>query len=454
MFCHILEGEQMKENILGTEELSKLFIKFSIPAIISMVIAGTQTIIDGIFLGNFIGQNALASVNIVQPFMQVIMGFSMIISVGSLSFIGRSLGKGKKEEAQNIFKTAFAFITIISLIIVLVGRLFYEEIAVLLGANEILLEGVSVYIKTISIFAPLMSLMFLFGFTNRVVGKPELYLRGTILSIIVNISLDFILIKQLSFGIRGAALATGLAYTSAFFIVVFPMLSKKNIVNIFSGKFNKSVIIPIVYNGSSEGVIAIAAATTAYLFNTTFMKIAGEAGVAAFTTINYISQFGTLIMFGISDGIGPILSYNYGYKKYDRVNDTLELALKVSLIIGIILFSILFVFGEQLISLFASGNEEMLSLAVKGSRIYAFTFLMCGFNIINSGYFTAIGDARASIIIAASRGIVFIIIGINVLPVIIGMSGIWLTVPFAEFVTFILGTYLVKTNNNLCIEVV
>jgi len=231
------------------------------------------------------------------------------------------------------------------------------------------------------------------------------------------------------------------------------MLIKKNIVNIFSGKFDKSVIIPMVYNGSSEAVIAIAIAITAYLFNITFMKIAGEAGVAAFATINYISQFGILIMFGISDGIGPILSYNYGNKKHERLNNTLKLASKVNLIVGLILFFILFVFGEQLVSLFASGKEEVLNLAVGGARIYAFSFLVCGFNIINSGYFTAIGDARSSIIIAASRGIVFIILGINILPLIIGINGVWLTVPLAESMTFIIGMYLVKNNNNLCVEV-
>ncbi|MGF7056905.1 MATE family efflux transporter [Brassicibacter mesophilus] len=444
----------MNENILGTEKIYKLFIRYSIPAIISMVIAGAQTIIDGIFLGNFVGKNALASVNIVQPFMQVIMGFSMIISVGSLSFIGRSLGEGKKEEAQNAFKTALILITIISLAILLIGRLFNEEIAVLLGANKVLLEGVSIYIRTIAIFAPLMSLMFLFGFINRVVGKPELYLKSMILSVIVNVSLDFIFIKQLNLGVGGAAFATGTAYGAAFFIVIRPMLNKKNIVNIFRGKFDKSVIIPMAYNGSSEGVTAIATGTTAYLFNITFMKIAGEAGVAAFTTINYISQFGILIMFGISDGIAPILSYNYGYKKHDRLNDTLKLASKVNLVVGAILFIVLFVFGKQLISLFAGGNNEVLNLAVSGSRIYSFTFLLCGFNIINSGYFTAIGEATGSIIISASRGIVFIILGIKILPMIIGMTGVWLTVPFAECMTFIIGMYIFKKNNNLCIEVV
>ncbi|MBA5850242.1 MATE family efflux transporter [Clostridium sp. cel8] len=444
----------MIDNILATEKISRLLVKFLIPSIISMVISGTQTIIDGIFLGNFVGENALASVNMVQPFMQVIIGSSMIISVGSLSFIGRSLGQDKKEEAQNIFRTAVICTVIVTTCILLAGRLFNREIAVLLGSNEVLLESVSIYVKTIAVFAPLMSLMFLFGFIDRVLGNPELYLRGMILSVIVNITLNFVFIKELGLGIRGAAYATGIAYIASFLVVMCPMLNKMNVVNIFNGKFDKSVIAPIIYNGSSEAIIAIAIGTTAYLFNMTFMNIAGEIGVAAFTTINYISEFGTIIMFGISDGIGPILSYNYGYKKYDRVNDTLKLASKINLIIGIILFLTLFLFGKQLVSLFANGNENVLNLAVKGSKLYAFGFLICGFNIINSGYFTAMGNAKASVIISASRGIVFIFLGINVLPMIIGMNGVWLTVPFAELITFIIGRYLVKRTNSLILKTV
>lgn len=442
----------MNENILGSEKISKLFIKYTIPAIVSMVIVGIQTIIDGIFLGNYVGPNALASVNIVQPFMHVIMGFSMIISIGSISFMGRSLGENNKEESQNIFKTSLVLITIISIAVALVGLLFSKEIALLLGANEVLLDGVSIYTRTLSIFAPLISLMFLFGFTDRIVGKPELYLWGAISSLIVNISLDFILIKHLSLGIGGAAFATGIAYASAFLIVIRPMLNKKNTINIFSGKFDKSVIIPTVYNGSSEGVVSIAAGLTAYIFNMAFMEIAGEAGVAAFTIINYIGQFGILIMFGISDGIGPILSYNYGYKKYERLNYTLKLSLKINFIIGVVLFLILLIFGKELVLLFVSENEEVLNLAIWGSRIYAFAFLLCGFNIINSGYFTAIGNARASIIIAASRGIIFIVLGINTLPLIIGMSGVWLTIPFAECMALFIGLYLVKKNNKICLK--
>lgn len=445
----------MKENILGTEKISKLLVKFMIPAIVSMIIAGAQTIIDGMFLGNYVGPNAMASVNIVQPFMQVIIGCSMIISVGSLSFIGRSLGDRNEEEAQNIFKTSFILIIISTIIISILGIFFSERIAFILGADQVLLNGVASYVKIISMFAPLIGLMFLFGFINRVVGRPDLYLKGMILSVICNIILDFLLIKKLGLGVSGAAIATGLAYVVAFFVVIKPMIDKNNIVNVFKGKFDKSVIVPVVYNGSSEGVTAIAIATTAYVFNMAFMQIAGAAGVAAFTTINYIGEFGVLIMFGISDGIGPIISYNHGYKDKDRVKETLNLALKINLIVGAILFLILFVFGKELVSMFAKGNEEVLKLAIDGSKIYAFSFLICGFNIIKSGYFTSIGDARASIVIAASRGIIFIILGIIILPNLIGISGVWLTIPFAEIVTIIISMYLTKiSSKNLEVEMI
>lgn len=221
-----------KSNILGTEKISKLFVKFSIPAIISMVIAGMQTMIDGMFLGNFVGSNAMASVNLVQPFTQVIIGFSMIISIGSLSFIGRSLGEGNNEKAQNVFKTSFIFMLAISSIISIVGFLFSDSIAVLLGANDVLIESVSIYVKIISIFAVSTSIMFLFGFIDRVIGRPDLFLKGTIVSLIVNIVLDYILLKELNMGIRGAAIATGVAFLSALFIVIWPMINKKSIVNI------------------------------------------------------------------------------------------------------------------------------------------------------------------------------------------------------------------------------
>ena len=229
----------MNENIFIKDKISKLFIQFSTPAIICMLISGLQIIIDGIFVGNVVGSNAMASVNISQPFMQVIIGFSMILSIGAQSFIGRTLGEGDNQKAKNIFKTAIILTLIIGSIVTLSGIIFSKEIALLLGANEVLLNYTSTYIKTIAIFAIPMSLMFLFGFIDRILERPEIYFKGMILSLLMNIMLNYVLIYKFKLETLGAAVATGLSYSSALIMVIWPVINKKNVLNIFDGKFDK-----------------------------------------------------------------------------------------------------------------------------------------------------------------------------------------------------------------------
>ncbi len=434
----------MQENILKQGKISKLFIKFSVPAIIAMVIAGMQTVIDGLFLGNLIGPNAMASVSLGGPYIQFVIGFSMLISVGSLSFMGRSLGEGNKKLTQDIFKTSLILLGIGAIFFSLIGVLFSKNIGLVLGANDILINDVSNYIKVISMCIVPMCLAFLIGFADRLVEKPDLYFKGMIASLVVNITLNYILIKKLQLGITGAALATGLSYSSVFLVVVSPMLKRENIINLFVGKFNKSTIVPVVYNGSSEAMSALATVVSAYLFNNAFIEIAGESGVAAFTSINYIAQFGMLTVFGIADGITSIISYNYGAKEFDRVKSIVKLSSVVSFIVCIATFIVLFFFSDSLIKLFVGSDKFILDLAINGAKIYALAFIFNGFSIIYSSYFTAIGYAKESIIIALSRGLVFIVIGITVLPKLIGINGIWFTVPFAELITFMISLYLMN----------
>ncbi len=434
----------MQENILKQGKISKLFIKFSVPAIIAMVIAGMQTVIDGLFLGNLIGPNAMASVSLGGPYIQFVIGFSMLISVGSLSFMGRSLGEGNKKLTQDIFKTSLILLGIGAIFFSLIGVLFSKNIGLVLGANDILINDVSNYIKVISMCIVPMCLAFLIGFADRLVEKPDLYFKGMIASLVVNITLNYILIKKLQLGITGAALATGLSYSSVFLVVVSPMLKRENVINLFVGKFNKSTIVPVVYNGSSEAMSALATVVSAYLFNNAFIEIAGESGVAAFTSINYIAQFGMLTVFGIADGITSIISYNYGAKEFDRVKSIVKLSSVVSFIVCIATFIVLFFFSDSLIKLFVGSDKFILDLAINGAKIYALAFIFNGFSIIYSSYFTAIGYAKESIIIALSRGLVFIVIGITVLPKLIGINGIWFTVPFAELITFMISLYLMN----------
>lgn len=434
----------MEENILAKEKIPKLFMMYSIPAIMCMLIVGTQSIVDGIFVGNFVGETAMASVNIAQPFTQILAAASMVIVIGSLSYMGRSLGEKDIEKTQNIYRTSLILILAIASILTFVGVFFSKELALMLGASEILLEDTTVYIRTISIFIIPMFLMYQFAFSNRLLERPDLYIKGMILSFITNIILNVVLVKYMGLGVMGTALATALAEPLALFYVVGPHFKKSNVINIYVGKFDKTVIFPVITNGISEAFTSISTAITAFVFNKAFMKSGGEAGIAAFTIISYINLFTTYIMFGIADGIGPLVSYNYGAKNYNRVWESMKFSYVVSFIIGVIIFIIIMLFGENLIRLFISDNTEIIKLALTGARIFAVGYLINGFNILNSAYFTSIGLATESVIIALSRGCVVTLIAIFVLPNIFGENGLWMSVTFAEIVTVGVSLILLK----------
>lgn len=428
----------MDQRILGTEKLSKLFIKFTIPSIIGMIFIGVQGIIDGLFVGNVIGGNALAAVNLVQPYVQIIMAYALIISVGAQSIIGINLGKDDKEKSQNIFRTALILLIIISLIVTIFGIFFSKNIAAFLGANEALIEDASTYIKTISYFIIFISLMFLFETVVRTIGKPNISLISMIIAVFLNVILDYLLINKFNLGIKGASLATGISYSLAFFINIIPFLNKKSAINVYKGKFDKSTLFPMIYNGSSEGVSSISNALSMFLFNTALMKIAGENGIASFSIINYIAQVGYMVLFGIADGVRPIISYNFGAENNHRVNKILNSSVIVNIAIGAIICIVMVVFSKPLINIFLKDGKEVLEMATIGAKIYGIAFLFNGINILISSYFTAIDDPKSSIIIAMSRGIVFIFVGIVILPYIFGVNGIWMTIVFAELITILL----------------
>lgn len=435
----------MNEKILGTENIRKLFAQYTIPAVIAMVIGGSQTMIAGIILGNYVGSNALAAVNIVNPFVQFAMAFSLIIAFGALSIIGRNLGAGEAENAKNTFKTALLIIIMFAGLYSVFGIFNSEILSRLLGADELLMPSVSRYLKTFSIFMMFHPLMILTGFADRIVGKPQLYLYATLTMLMVNTSLSMILIRGLGMGIQGAALATGFSFMSGFMVTVGPMLKKKHTINVFVGHFDSRTVMPMLYNGASEGIGAAATALSIFLFNLEFMHRIGPSGVAAFTTISFVVQFGVSIIFGIADGVSPIVSYNFGHDKFDRVRQVMRQATVSGFIVGCLLFAGLLFAGKELAAMFAD-DEAVIKVASDGAIIYACAFLVNSFNIIHSVYFTAIGGAKESALIAFSRGILWIVLGINLWPILFGLPGVWLTVPVAEAMTMLLVIYLVKTN--------
>lgn len=435
----------MQSSKLGEDNLAKIFSKGVLPAIIAMVINGAQPIIDGLFLGKFAGLNSMASVNIAGPFMQVIFAVSFITCTGAISLIGRSLGAGNDDKARSIFRTAVIFITITSVLVTIFGSIFSKPIARLLKATDVFVDDTAMYIFVISFFAPIISNMYLTGFVDRNIDKPNQYLYGAIVSLGANCLLDYLLIGVLKLGVLGASLATGLSYFVALVICCIPLLKKSSVINFYKGKIKFKLMLPVVANGSSEAVVCGSTALSVFLFNSALLKIAGESGVAAFTIINYISTFGTLAMFGISDGINAIISYNYGANKMNRVAKTYLSALALNFLIGVIVFFIVYFAGDKLITLFSkdpTSDKAVIDMAFHGAKIYSFAFFMIGFNIVGSGFFTAIGGSISSILIAAARGLIFILIGISTLPIALAIDGVWWTFAFAEGCTLLVTTLM------------
>lgn len=430
-----------------TEKPIKLVFKYSLPAVISVIIHGVQTMIDGIFVGNFIGETALASVNIVGPFMQIIIGLSMIASIGTQSQVGIYLGSGEEKLAKDTFQSILRVASIVAIILSLTVFFASDSIARFLGADDLLIENSSIYIKTLAIFTLPMVLMFYFGFLDRILGKPQLYFIGSLLSLTTNLVLNYVFLVKLKMGVQGTAIATGLSFSVAIIVVIGPFLKKKNILFITNGKFNRKLIPHVLRNGASEGINAISAAVSIFLFNRALMSFAGADGVAAFTVINYIENFGALLLFGICDGIGPIVSYNFGAGELKRVRKTMAISYSGNFIFGVILFILLMFFNEPLISLFIKDRPDIVEFASIGAKIYSFAFLLSGANVLASGYFTFIGRGIESALIAMSRGLVFIVLGVLIWPKLFNVNGVWMTPPVAELITFLLTLILLKVRS-------
>lgn len=426
-------------------KIGPLFRKYAIPSVISLLFVGLQTIIDGVIVGNYVGANGLASISLVLPCYSLMAALAVVMGIGCQTFISISLGQKNYQAANDAFKSAFVFIVAFAVLISIPAYIFADKITLLLGADQVLFASSVDYLKTLIPFFPLVVIMFFSDYVIKSIGKPIFSMVVMSSAVLLNILLDIWFVVFLNMGTMGAGLATGLAFSVTACINLPKILGSKTLVSLHKGHFSWRMVGQMFYNGSSEGVTELSAGISTLLFNLALMGYIGAAGVAAFTAINYVFYIGVILFLGISDGVIPIVSYNYGASNLSRIKRVLNIALWSNFMIGVAIFLLLIVWGEFVISLFfKNGETEVLSIALKGMSIYAFAFLINGFNILASSYFTAIGNAKISVIISLLRGLIFVFLGIYILPRIFGVDGIWFVVPAAELLTLVASLLLVR----------
>ena len=444
-FCKERIPMEQKENKMGVMPVDRLLISMSLPMMISMLVQALYNIVDSIFVSR-IDENALTAVSLAFPLQTLMIALGTGTGVGINALLSKSLGEKDFDKADKTAENGVFLALINYVVFCLIGIFLTKPFYLSQTRDPQIIEYGVQYLRIVCCCSFGMYAQFVFERLLQSTGKTVYTMITQSLGAVINIVLDLLFIPVMGLGIKGAGLATGLAFTLGALFNIPRMFQRGQVVAVQRGRFRWPLVWNALYNGSSEGISELSAGITIFLFNITMMRYLGEDGVAAFTAINYILFIATTVFLGISDGIIPIISYNFGAGRLDRIEKVLRLAGRVNFMIGITLFAILFFFGQQITSFFFKGGEALDALAIAnyGITIYCFTFLMSGLNILASSYFTAIGNAKLSVVISMLRSLVFVTFGIIVYPSLFGIQSIWYNVPVAELCTLFISFMLVR----------
>ena len=416
--------------------MTKKFFKYAVPSAIAMFISSLYTVIDGIFVGQGVGDSALAAVNIVLPFTVLIFGLASMFAIGGGALVSKNFGENNTEKAVNIFRQVFKFLLLISVVISIIGALFTEGIVNLLGATERLQTMSVEYLRFYVIFCiPNLAGIVLSSFVRND-GRPKLAMISTIFGAITNIILDYIFIFQFGFGIKGAAIATGLGQIVTVCILLPHFLRGRGRLTFGKVKINKELIkefsligFPSFFAQASYSIIVL-------FHNIALAKYVGDLGISAYSILNYLTTNIYMVLYGITLGVQPLLSYNYGKKDAEKLIGFFKITCISSTIISGSFVMISFIFGQRLIGIFTA-DPYIAQLAYNALRIACFSYFVVGLNLNTLVYYQAIEKPMYSNISCICRSVIFLPICLILFGSIFGIYGIWISAAVSESLTFI-----------------
>lgn len=429
--------------------LSKKFtfgslLLFALPTTIMMVVMSLYTIIDGVFVSRFVSTNALSSVNIVYPVINIVLGISVMLSTGSNAIVAKKMGEGRPDSARETFTTIIILNIVLGLVFAVIGNLAAVPLARLLGSSDVLLKDCVTYLRWQLAFSPALMLQIQFQMYFVTEGRPGIGLFLTLLAGIANALLDYILIVPLQMGIAGAAIATVIGYTIPSIIGLIYFARARRSLWFVRPRFLKPELKETCINGSSEMVTNLSSGVITFLFNLLMMHFAGEDGVAAITIIQYSQFLLNALYMGFSQGVSPVISFNYGSGNHRQLQQVFKTSILFTAVTSIVVFLMAQFGGSLVVEIFARKGTPVYDLARHGFMIFACSFLFSGFTIFASALFTALSDGRVSAIISFVRTFGLIITSLLVLPFLIGVDGVWLAIPIAELGGMALCGYFLK----------
>ncbi len=420
-------------------------LKFTFPSVMMMLFTSIYIIADGFFVSNFIGKTALASVNFAYPVLMILGSIGFMFGTGGSALISKKLGEQKNDEANNIFSFIVVFSILLGIILTVLGLLFMEKIAYAMGARGELLENTTIYGKIILTCLPSYILQYEFQCLFVTANKPRLGLYVTVAAGLTNILFDYLLICVFHTGIVGGAAATALSQLVGGMIpLVYFIRKNTSLLRLnLHFKFDGKSLIKTVTNGSSEFMSNVSSSIVGAVYNLQLLKYSGEDGLAAYSIIMYVGIIFMSLFIGYSVGSAPVIGYNYGAGDRQHLKSIVKKSFVIISIQSLCMIILSYTLARPLGLVFVSYDKELLEFTIHAFRLYAISFLFCGFSIFSSSLFTALNNGVVSALISFLRTLFFQLVCVLFIPIILGTDGIWLATGVAELLSLIFSISLV-----------
>ena len=423
--------------------------RFTLPSIVMMIFTSIYGVVDGLFVSNFVGKTPFAAINLVMPFIMILGGVGFMIGTGGSALVSKTMGQNEPEKANLIFSMMIELTLLVGALLSIVGIVFIEPIARLFGASEAMLPDCVLYGRIVLAFNAAFMLQNVFQAFLVTAERPHMGLYVTVAAGVTNMALDALFIAVFKWGVAGAAIATGLSQCVGGLIpLIYFIHPNKSPLRLKPSALQLRPILQACANGSSELMSNISSSLVSIAYNAQLMKYAGENGVAAYGVLMYVQFIFVAIDVGYAVGCAPIVGYHYGAQNHDELKNMLRKSLFLMSISGVVLTLLAAALAAPLARLFVGYDQTLFDMTRHAFRLFSLSFLLAGINIYVSSFFTALNNGAVSAIVSFLRTLVFQMLCVLVLPIFLGIDGIWWAMAVAEVFAFILSlSFLIGKRN-------
>ena len=440
----------MAKNIRLSDHFSySKLLRFTLPSIVMMVFTSIYGVVDGLFVSNFVGKTAFASVNLVMPFVMILGGMGFMIGTGGTALVSKILGEGDPDTANRTFSMMVLFTLALGIVLSAGGIIFMRPVSRFLGATDAMMDDCVLYGRIVLAFNTAFMLQNVFQSFLIAAEKPKLGLWITVAAGVTNMALDALFMAVFHWGVAGAAIATGISQiVGGVLPLLYFLRPNSSLLRLTKTRLELRPILQASGNGASELVSNVTASVVGMLYNFQLLRLSGQNGVAAYGVLMYVEFIFAAVFIGYAIGCAPIVGFHYGAQNHAELKNMLKKSVLLMCASGAVLTLLARLLAAPLAKLFVGYDEGLYTLTCHAFRLFSFAFLFAGFNIFASSFFTALNNGFISAVISFLRTLVFQTASVLILPLIFDVDGIWYAITVAEVFATLISLLFLLTKKN------